>query len=44
LTGLENITNNNGGAMAAVGASTVFLGRVALSFAISQIHKIPAII
>ena len=37
---IQNITNNNGWAMAAVGASIVFLGLVVLSFAISQIHKI----
>jgi hypothetical protein len=40
LFGIQNITNNNGWAMAAVGASIVFLGLVVLSFAISQIHKI----
>jgi hypothetical protein len=40
LFGIENITNNNGWAMAAVGASIVFLGLVVLSFVISQIHKI----
>ena len=40
MFGVENITNNNGWAMAAVGASIVFLGLVVLSFAISQIHKI----
>jgi len=40
MFGIENITNNNGWAMAVVGATTVFLGLVVLSFAISQIHKI----
>lgn len=40
MIGIENITNNNGWAMAAVGASIVFLGLVVLSFVISQIHKI----
>ena len=38
--GIENITAANGWAMAAVGATIVFLGLVVLSFAISQIHKI----
>jgi len=40
LFGFENITSNNGWAMAAVGATIVFMGLVALSFVISQIHKI----
>jgi hypothetical protein len=40
LFGIENITNNNGWAMAAVGASIVFMGLVVLSFVISQIHKL----
>ena len=40
MIGIENITNNNGWAMAAVGASIVFSGLVVLSFVISQIHKI----
>jgi hypothetical protein len=40
LIGIENITQNNGWAMAAVGATIVFLGLVVLSFVISQIHKI----
>jgi hypothetical protein len=40
LIGIENITNNNGWAMAAVGATIVFSGLVVLSFVISQIHKI----
>jgi hypothetical protein len=40
LFGFENITANNGWAMAVVGATTVFLGLVVLSFVISQIHKI----
>ena len=37
---LENITAANGWAMAAVGASIVFLGLVVLSFVISQMYKI----
>ena len=37
---IDNITNNNGWAMAVVGAVTVFLGLVVLTFVISQIHKI----
>ncbi len=40
MFGIDNITANNGWAMAAVGATIVFLGLVALSFVISQIHKI----
>ena len=40
MIGIENISSNNGWAMAAVGASIVFLGLVVLSFVISQIHKI----
>jgi hypothetical protein len=40
LIGIENITNHNGWAMAAVGATIVFSGLVVLSFVISQIHKI----
>jgi hypothetical protein len=40
LFGIENITANNGWAMAVVGASTVFLGLVVLSFVISQIHRV----
>jgi hypothetical protein len=40
LYSLENITAANGWAMAAVGASIVFLGLVVLSFVISQMHKI----
>jgi hypothetical protein len=40
LFGFENITANNGWAMAVVGASTVFMGLVVLSFVISQIHKV----
>ena len=43
MYGLENITAANGWAMAAVGATIVFLGLVVLSFAISQIHKILAL-
>ena len=40
MIGIENITNNNGWAMAAVGAAIVFMGLVVLTFVISQIHKI----
>lgn len=40
MYGIDNITANNGWAMAAVGATIVFLGLVVLSFVISQIHKI----
>ena len=40
MIGIENITNNNGWAMAAVGATIVFSGLVVLSFVISQIHKL----
>lgn len=40
MFGIDNITNNNGWAMAVVGATTVFIGLVVLSFVISQIHKI----
>jgi hypothetical protein len=40
LFGIENITSNNGWAMAAVGATIVFSGLVVLSFVISQIHKL----
>ena len=40
MFGIDNITNNNGWAMAVDGASTVFLGLVVLSFVISQIHTI----
>jgi hypothetical protein len=38
--GFDNITANNGWAMAAVGATIVFSGLIVLSFVISQIHKI----
>jgi hypothetical protein len=38
--GFDNIVANNGWAIAVVGASIVFAGLVALSFVISQIHKI----
>ena len=38
--GFQNITANNGWAMAVVGASIVFTGLAVLSFAISQIHKV----
>jgi Na+-transporting methylmalonyl-CoA/oxaloacetate decarboxylase gamma subunit len=40
LYSIDNITAANGWAMAAVGASIVFLGLVILSFVISQMHKI----
>ncbi|MBW2433637.1 MAG: OadG family protein [Deltaproteobacteria bacterium] len=40
MFGLENITNNDGWAMAVVGASIVFMGLVVLSFVISQIHRL----
>ena len=40
MFGFDNISANNGWAMAAVGATIVFLGLVVLSFVISQIHKI----
>ena len=40
MYGIDNITANNGWAMAAVGATIVFIGLVVLSFVISQIHKI----
>ena len=37
---IENITAANGWAMAAVGASIVFVGLVVLSLVISQMHKV----
>ena len=40
MFGFNNITANNGWAMAAVGATIVFAGLVVLSFVISQIYKI----
>jgi len=40
LYSIDNITAANGWAMAAVGATIVFLGLVALSFVIAQMHKI----
>ena len=40
MFGIENITANNGWAMAVVGATIVFIGLVVLSFVISQIHRI----
>ena len=40
MFGIDNITNNNGWAMAVVGATTVFIGLAILSFIISQGHKI----
>jgi len=38
--GFDNITANNGWAIAVIGASIVFAGLVILSFVISQIHRI----
>jgi hypothetical protein len=38
--GIDNITANNGWAMALVGATIVFSGLVVLALVISQIHKI----
>ena len=43
MYGFENITANNGWAMAVIGATIVFAGLVVLSFAISQIHKVLAL-
>ena len=40
MIGIENISDNNGWAIAAVGAVIVFIGLVVLPFVISQIHKI----
>ena len=40
MFGFENIANNNGWAIAAVGASIVFMGLVVLSLVISQIHRL----
>jgi len=40
LYGFDNISANNGWAMAFVGATIVFSGLVVLSFVISQIHKL----
>ena len=40
MFGFENITANNGWAMAVVGASIVFLGLAVLTFVISQVHRI----
>ena len=40
MFGFENIANNNGWAIAAVGASIVFIGLVVLSLVISQIHRL----
>jgi Na+-transporting methylmalonyl-CoA/oxaloacetate decarboxylase gamma subunit len=42
LIGIENISANNGWAMAVIGITIVFLGLVVLAFVISQIHKILA--
>lgn len=40
MYGLEAINANNGWSMAVLGATIVFLGLVALTFAISQLHKL----
>lgn len=40
MYGFENISANNGWAMAVIGATIVFAGLVVLSFVISQIHKV----
>ncbi len=40
MFGFENITNNNGWAISAAGASIVFMGLVVLCFVISQIHRL----
>ncbi|MBW2439998.1 MAG: OadG family protein [Deltaproteobacteria bacterium] len=40
MFGIDYITNNNGWAMAVVGATTVFVGLAVLSFVISQVHKL----
>ena len=40
MFGFENITNHNGWAIAAAGASIVFMGLVVLCFVISQIHRL----
>ncbi len=40
MFGFENITANNGWAMAVVGATIVFIGLVVLSLVISQVHRI----
>jgi hypothetical protein len=40
MFGIDNITSNNGWAMAVVGATTVFVGLAVLSFVISQVHKL----
>ena len=40
MYGFDNITANNGWAIAVIGASIVFAGLVILSFVISQIHKV----
>ena len=40
MFGFENIANHNGWAIAAVGASIVFMGLVVLSLVISQIHRL----
>ena len=40
MNGIENISANNGWAIAAVGATIVFIGLVVLSFVISQIHRV----
>lgn len=40
MTGLENISANNGWAIVCIGISIVLSGLAFLSFAISQLHKI----
>ena len=40
MYGFDNISANNGWAMAVIGATIVFAGLVVLSFVISQIHKV----
>ena len=40
MTGFANITASNGWAMAATGAFIVFLGLVALTVVISQLHRL----
>ena len=40
MTGIENISANNGWAMAVVGWSIVLTGLAVLSFTIAQLHKI----
>lgn len=44
MQGFAAITANNGWAMAAVGASIVLIGLATLSFIISQLHRIVALL